>query len=162
MKNTVKLALSFLILLSLFTSCRSYKLVHSNRDEITTAGGDLTKHRVYIRDKTALYSVDKPNLSIEGVKGSLTPVLNPDTISEIKDPHTRKQLKRRQHDLVVTTKTEVKDVPANAVVLKKADITDITHITSSYNIAEDIGTVAILGLGVVVWVVIVESFQGLL
>jgi len=159
MKNTAKLVLSFFIFLSVFTSCRSYKVVHSSRDEITNVGA--AKNIIYIHDKTALYKVDSPNLSSEGVKGNLTPVLNPDTIAEIKNPRGRKQLIRRQHDVLITTKTEVKEVP-NAVVLKKADILDISNITSNVNVAENIGTVAILGLGVVVWVVIIKSFQGLL
>lgn len=135
--------------------------MHYNRDEVSNIGANATNYKVYIHDKTALYKVDKPNLSVAGVKGDLTPVLNPDTIAEIKNPHTRKQLKKHQHDLNIYTKTEVDNAP-NAIVLKKADITDISHIVVKANIGNGIGTVAILGLGVVVWVVIIASFQGLL
>lgn len=135
-------------------------MVHSSRDEIANFN-DTTKHKIFIRDKTALYAVSKPNLSSAGVKGELNPVLNPDTVEEIKNPKTRKQLKRHQHDVVITTKTEVKNTP-NAVVLKKADILDIAHITSNIDLANKIGTIAILAFGVLVWVFIIKSFQGLL
>lgn len=160
MKNTVKLAISFLLVLTLFTSCRSYKIMHFSRDQITNVGNVAT-YKVYIHDKNSLYKVDKPNLSSAGVKGDLTPVLNPDTVAEIKDPHTRKQFKRQEHDLVIYTKAEVKNSSTD-VVLKKNDIADISHIVSKVAVAEDVGTVAVLGLGVVVWVLIIKSFQGLL
>ena len=135
--------------------------MHASRDEITNVGAKVPSYKVYIHDKAALYKVDKPNLSIEGVRGDITPVLNPDTIAEIKNPHTRQQYKRRIHDLNIYTKVEVKE-SSNGVVLKKTDITDISYVTSKVNVAEDIGTVAILGFGVVVWVGIIYSFQGLL
>lgn len=135
--------------------------MHYNRDEVSNIGPNVTKYKVYIHDKTALYKVDKPNLSSAGVKGDLSPVLNPDTIAEIKNPHTRKQLKKHQHDLNIYTKTEVDNAP-NAIVLKKADITDVSHIAVKANIGNGVGTIAVLGLGVVVWVIIIDSFQGLL
>ena len=135
--------------------------MHYNRDEIANIGPNVANYKVYIHDKTAIYKVDKPNLSSAGVKGDLTPVLNPDTIAEIKNPHTRKQLKKHQHDLNIYTKTEVDNAP-NAIVLKKADITDIAHVIVKAKIGEDLGAIAILGFGVVVWVVIIDSFQGLL
>jgi hypothetical protein len=161
MKPFLKSFLFLIVILSVFTSCRSYKVMHYGRDEITNISGDVVKYRVYIHDKSGLYKVDKPNLSSSGVSGDLAPVTNEDTIKEIRNPHTRQQMKRRQHDLNIYTKNEVKSVP-NGVVLKKADITDVSHIVSKVNIAEDVGTVAILGLGVVVWVLIAESTQGLL
>jgi hypothetical protein len=160
MKTSVKLALLFIIALFTLSSCRSYKVMHYNRDEITNISGNVVKYRVFIHDKTSLYQVDKANLSSSGVAGDLTPILNPDTIKEIRNPHTHKQLKRHEHDLNIYTKTEVKT--SGDIVLKKADITDVSHIVSKVDIANDIGAVAILGLGVVVWVVIVDSFQGLL
>jgi len=135
--------------------------MHYSRDEITNISGNVVNYRVFIHDKTALYAVDKPNLSSSGVAGDLTPILNPDTIREIKNPRTRKQLKRHLHDLNIYTKTEVKTTSKD-IVLKKADITDVSHIVSKVDIANDIGTAAILGLGVVIWVLIVKSFQGLL
>jgi hypothetical protein len=135
--------------------------MHYNRDEITNISGDVVKYRVYIHDKTALYKVDKPNLSSQGVSGDITPVSNTDTIAEIKNPHTKKLLKKHQHDLNIYTKTEVKSSPTG-LVLKKADITDVSHILVAVDVAEDIETGAILALGVVVWVAIIYSFQGLL
>jgi len=161
MKTNAKLALLFLASVLALTSCQSYKVMHYNRDEITNISGNVVKYRVFIHDKSAVYKVDQPNLSSSGVKGDLTPVLNPDTIKEIKNPRTRKQLKRHVHDLNIYTKTEVKTT-SNDIVLKKADITDVSHIVTKVDIANDIGTAAILGLGVVVWVVIIQSFQGLL
>lgn len=160
MKTTVKLTLLFVISLSFLTSCRSYKVMHYNRDEITNLG-NVSNCKVYIHAKTTLYKVDKPNLSSAGVKGELTQVENHDTVAEIEDPHTRKQLKKHQYDLNIYTKKEIKNT-SNSFMLKKADITDISRITVNLNIGEDIGTAAILGLGVVVWIVIIKSFQGLL
>ena len=119
MKISVKSTFFFLAILSVFTSCRSYKVMHYSRDEITNISGDVVKYRVYIHDKTSLYKVDKPNLSSSGVSGDLTPVLNPDTVAEIKNPHTKKQYKRRIHDLNIYTKTEVKSTIPNGLVLKK-------------------------------------------
>jgi hypothetical protein len=163
MKITVKSTFFFLAILSVFTSCKSYKVMHYSRDEINNISGDVVKYRVYIHDKTSLYKVDKPNLSTSGVSGDLTPVLNPDTVAEIKNPHTKQQYKRRIHDLNIYTKTEVKTSNiTGALVLKKTDITDVSHIITKVDIAEDIETGAILGLGVVVWAAIIISFQGML
>lgn len=161
MKSSVKTIFLFLTLLFVFSSCRTYKVAHYSRDEITNISGDVVKYKVYIHDKSTLYKVDKPNLSSLGVSGDLTPVSNPDTVAEIKNPHTKKLLKKHLHDLNIYTKTEVKNVP-NGVVLKKADITDVSRILTAVDVAEDIETGAILGLGVVVWVAIIYSFQGLL
>lgn len=161
MKTTLKSVLFFLATLSLFSSCRSYKIMHYNRDEITNISGDVVDYKVYIHDKSTLYKVDKAHLSSMGVAGDLSPVSNPDTVAEIKNPHTRKQLKKHQHDLNIYTKLEVKNVP-NGIVLKKADITDVSRITSKVDIAEDVGTVSIFGFGVLVWVLIIKSTQGLL
>jgi spore coat polysaccharide biosynthesis protein SpsF (cytidylyltransferase family) len=130
--------------------------MHYGRDEITNI--NAANYRVFIHDKTSLYKVDKPNLSSSGVTGEYTPVLNPDTIKEIDRQHTRKQYKRHLHDLNIYTKTELK----TNVILKKADITDISHLKVGVDIADDLGTAAIFGLGVVVWIVIIKSFQGLL
>lgn len=130
--------------------------MHYGRDEITNV--NAADYKVYLHDKTALYKVDKPNLSSSGVTGEFTPVLNPDTIAEIKTPRTRKQFKRHLHDLNIYTKAELKP---NAI-LKKADITDVSRIETKVDIANDVGTGAILALGVVVWIVIIKSFQGLL
>lgn len=161
MKRTLKLISYTLLLLLVFASCTSYKMTHYNRDEITNIGPNVTKYKVYIHDEKSLYRVDKPNLSSAGVKGDLVPVLNPDTITEIQEPRTRKQLKKHQHDLNIYTKTEVKSNP-NAVVLKKTDITDVSHIVAKAKIAESAGTIAILAFGVLVWIFIIKSFQGLL
>jgi hypothetical protein len=130
--------------------------MHLGRDEITNI--NAANYKVYIHDKTSLYKVDKPNLSSSGVTGEYNPILNPDTIKEIDRPHTRKQYKRHLHDLNIYTKTELKP----NVILKKADITDISHLKAGVDIADDLGTAAIFGLGIVVWVVIIKSFQGLL
>ncbi len=161
MKRTVKLIPCTLILLSVFASCTSYKVMHYGRDEITNIGPKVSAYKVYVHDEKSLYRVDKPNLSIAGVKGDLTPILNPDTITEIKEPHTRKQLKRHEHDLNISTKTEIKSNP-NGMVLKKDDITDVSHIVAKARIAESVGAIAVLLFGVLVWVFIVKSFQGLL
>lgn len=135
--------------------------MHYNKDEITTIGPKVTTYKVYVYDEKSLYRVDKPNLSTEGVKGELTPVLNPDTIAEIKEPHGRKQLKRHQHDLDISTKTEIKNNPGGLVV-KKSDITGVSHILAKAKIAESAGAIVILLFGVLVWVFIIKSFQGLL
>ena len=161
MKMSVKSALFFLSILFVFTSCSTYKVMHYNRDEITNISGNVVHYKVFIHDKSTLYKVDKPNLSSSGVSGDLSPVSNPDTIAEIRNPHTRQQLKKHMHDLNIYTKVEVKNVP-NGVVLKKADITDVSRIITKLNIAEDAGTVAVLGLGVVIWILLFKSTQGLL
>ena len=161
MKRTSKLVLYTVFLLSVFASCTSYKVMHYSRDEITNIGPKVSTYKVYVHDEKSLYRLDKPNLSSAGVKGDLTPVLNPDTITEIKEPHTRKQLKRHEHDLNISTKTEIKSNP-NGIIIKKEDIIDVSHIIAKARIAESVGAIAILIFGVFVWIFIINSFQGLL
>lgn len=161
MKNTVKLILYSLLLLLVFTSCTSYKMMHYNRDELLNLGPKVSKYKVYVYDEKSLYRVTSPNFSSAGVKGELTPVLNPDTIAEIKEPRTRKQLKKHQHDLDISTKTDIKSNPGG-LVLKKNDITGVSYILAKAQIAETVGTIAILVFGVLVWIFIFKSFQGLL
>ncbi len=112
MKTIVKSALLFILGLLIFSSCRSYKVTHYNKDEIDKVGGEADKYNVYLHDKNLTYQVGKPNLSPAGVKGDLNPILDSATVAEIKHPRTRKQLKKHQHDLNIFTKAEIKDNPS--------------------------------------------------
>jgi hypothetical protein len=159
MKTNVISALFFIIFLSFLTSCASYKMQHYDKKEIEKINPD--KYNVYIHDKNLTYQVGNPAFSPVGIKGSLNPIMDSATVAEIKHPKTHKQLKKHQHDFNVFTKAEIKDNPSG-VILKKADITDITHLPIKPNIAEYVGTGLILALGVVVIIGVVYSFNSLL
>jgi hypothetical protein len=161
MKIRFKLALLSLVALFAFTSCKSYKIMHYSRDEIVKINDHTADYKIYIDAKDSLFSVTKANLSIFGVKGNLTLITDKDTIAAIKNPRTRQELIKHQHDLNIYTKAKIKDNP-NEVVLKKADIIDVTHIVSKNEAAEAAGVTAIFGVGVLVWIIIIKSTQGLL
>ena len=159
MKILVKSALLFFVIILLFPSCKSYKVQHYDRKEIEKV--DPNKYNVYLHDKNLTYQVGNPGFSAAGIKGSLNPIMDSASVAEIKHPKTRKQKRKHQHDLNVYTKAEIKDNPSG-MVLKKADISDVTHVPPSPNIAEYVGTTLVLGLGVVVIVGLVYLFNGFL
>jgi len=162
MKTFLRSVLLFLLILSVFTSCQGYKVMHYNRDELDNIGGDTNKYKkVYIHDKKNTYLVDKPFISFEGVKGSLYPITDKSVIEEIDNPKTRNQFKAHKYDLNVYTQTEIQG-NLNDVTLKKKDVTDVSHIIKHADLGEDIATGAVLGVGVLIWVGIYYSFQGLL
>jgi hypothetical protein len=158
--------LLFLFVLSVFTSCSSYEVIHYNRNEIDKKiGSNIAKYDVYIHDKGNTYKVGNPSLSPAGVKGDLTPVTDRVTIAEIKNPHTRRQFKRHLQDLSIYTQAEISE-DKNDVVLKKEAITGFSLIAlhtaadNSVDFENIAGTTFAVGLNIVIWVGIVYAFEG--
>lgn len=164
MKTTVNIVLFFLVSVLIFPSCNPYKLMHYNRSELDKVGPKITDYTVYLHDKENTYKVDNAAVTPAGIKGSITPVPDKATIAEIKNPRTRKQIKRQMKVLNIYVKTEIKEGNGE-VSVKKDDINEVSHITKSkaaQNIGQDIGTGFVLCFGVLVWVGVVYSLHGLL
>jgi len=164
MKTSIKLALLFFITGSIFTSCKTYQVVHYKRSEIPKISDGFNDDSVYIHDQHSIYKVVKPSLALNEVKGTLVPISDSAKLAELKDLRTQKQLKTHKHDLNIYTKAEVKDLPDGGV-LKKEDITDISKVTPvppKFDVALFTEILLVAALGTLVWVAIISSFGGLL
>jgi hypothetical protein len=162
MKSAGKFALLFFVVLVVFPSCKTLEMKHYNKSELDKVSSSIGDYNVYLHDKSNTYQVINPSVSPAGIKGGLNPIIDKATIAEIKNPRTRKQLKKHKHDLNIYSKTEIKD--NSELLVKKEDITDVSHLANKKgaSIGEDIATGFVLGLGVLVWVGVVYSFQGML
>jgi hypothetical protein len=164
MKISVKSVLFYILLVSFFTSCSTYEVMHYKRAEFDKVSGRLDAFTVYLHDEHNTYKINNPTLSVTGIKGQLTPITDPKEVAGIKAPRTPKEFRKHKHDLGLYTKTEI-DAGAgnNATVLKNIDISDVTRIVP-VKPAFDAGLYAqILGVlvyGVIVWVVIFDAFEG--
>ncbi len=140
-------ALFMLLATAGLTSCKTYTMVHYKSSELDKVG-KISKYSVYIHDKNNTYKVDKPVLTPAGIKDAqLVKITDPETIGEIKNPSTPALVKRHKHDLSLYTKTTVAD--SNEVVLKKSDITDVTHTTFTSTgpaIGNTVATIIVSGL----------------
>ena len=149
-----------LLAISGLTSCKTYTMVHYKSSELDKVG-KISKYTVYIHDKSNTYKVDKPVLTPVGIKDNeLVKITDPETITEIKNPSTPALVKRHRHDLNLYTKVIVAD--SNEVVLKKTDITDVTHTTFTSTgpaIGNTIATIIVSALCVGLIYGIVYSFR---
>jgi|GEM_PF-2813753 hypothetical protein len=161
MKMRVRTVLLFLITLSVFTSCHTYEFTHSKSSDLDKM--KLNKYKVYIFAKNRTYKVDKASLSPAGISGSLTPITDASEIDGVKRPTTKAEMRNHKSDLGIYTKNEVSDT-TTGVVLKKADISDVTHVTvKSTGIGKKIGNtvaaVVVSAVGIAMIAGIVYSFQ---
>ena len=164
MKLTVKSALLFSLIISLFSSCASLEVMHYKSKDLDRVSKTIGNYVVYVHDKSHTYQLAQPSIVANGIKGQLTPITEAQTIAEIKDPKTKKLLKKHEHDLNIYTKLEIVYDPDKDFLLKNTDITSFSYIAPSAkpSIGEDIATGFILALGVAVIVGVVYSFQNLL
>lgn len=163
MKNIVKFSALFLVCLSVFTSCATLTENHYKREEFNKVSGKLDNYVVYVHDASNTYRIDKPKLTVTGIKGQVVPITDVPTIKEIKNPHTQKELRKHKHDLNLYTKTTI-DQDSKETILKNVDISDIAHVNnnSKVDIAGDIAAGVVLSLGAAILVGTVYIFKGAL
>jgi ribosomal protein L21 len=164
MKSTIKLVLLVVITLSVFTSCKSYRVMHYEPKELDKVGSDLSIYHVYLHDQHKTYRVENPSISQAGIKGTLDTITDPAKLTAIRNPETKKQLKKHKDDLNFYTKIEIQNVP-NQIALKKENISNFTKEIvdgSGFDAGLYAQIILVVALGTVVWIGIASSFHGLL
>ena len=138
--------------------------MHFKFKDLDKVAKTIGNYTVYIHDKSHTYQLNQPAIVANGIKGQLTTITEAQTIAEIKNPHTKKEMKKHIHDLNIYTKLEINYDPDKDFLLKNTDITSFSYIAPSAKpgAGEYIATGFIMALGVAVIVGVVYSFQGLL
>ncbi len=163
MKFSVKSISLFFIILSVFSSCQSYEVMHYKYKDFDKVSDKLDSYNIYIHDATDTYKVDNAKVSVTGIKGVVTQLRDPAAIAEIKNPQTKKQMRKHKHDLNIYTKAEL-NTELNATILKNVDITTYTIMIPGKGFRFDAATIGqLLGVaayGTVVAIAVVYAFEG--
>ncbi|HTA26356.1 MAG TPA: hypothetical protein VK809_01105 [Bacteroidia bacterium] len=162
MKFSFKSFLLLLAVLSVFASCQSLEVMHYKYKDFDKVSDKLDNYDVYIHNETTTYKVEKPKVSVVGIKGVVTEIRDPATIAEIKNPQTKSQLRKHKHDLSIYTKADL-NTELNATILKNVDMTSYTIIIpkSSGFDASTMGQIlGVAAYGTLVGIAVVYAFEG--